>query len=193
MTRSAKVLRGLGYVGAVAVLVAAVAINKNLPSDRTTQAPFAVSGSMTDRLVGRDIAATVNGIAVVRRLRVEQYGKPPEMTTAGRWIVVDATVDAVLTPGSQPQGVALVIGNDRYSATNRMLNGLNSTQLSPGIPRRGLLAFEVPVSATAAKVAVLKLARTLDARLDSQLVFRLDLSDAPRLDQVEVRAARNVT
>lgn len=186
-------LRCVGYVVAIALLVAAVAINKNLPTDRTTQAAFTVSGSKAEWLVGRDIAAKVNGIAVVDQLLVDEYGRAPERTTAGRWFVVDATVDVVLTPGSAPKGIFLVIGDDRYSATNRITAGLNSAQFAPGLPRRGLLAFEVPVTATTAKVATLTMSRALDDRLDSELEFELSPADAPRLSQVQVGDATRET
>lgn len=178
-----RIARAVSFSVAAAVIALAAFVAEQRPDDRTSQRSFVATGALGSLVDGRDLQATVHGVTIADELRVGRQ----ELRTTGRWVVADVTVGVETDPSSV--GTAqLVVGERTYSSTNRLpRNALTSTLLQPSLPRRGLIAFEVPESAAQSSVD-LGLARSGDPRLDSMLTVTVDLGEAETTDVVEITA-----
>lgn len=173
--------RGWQYLVCAGALAGALAINATTPGDRTTQAPFPVTGAAGQTLTGRDLAATVHAVTLADTLQVDDGHNRYPVPSSGRWIVVDTSVSGVRTGTGTLQNATLTMGPDTYAATARVGNGagLIGAELQPGVRERGMLIFEVPAAASEhAAGAELRLARDLDERLDTEIRVELDLRTA---------------
>lgn len=178
-----RIARAVTFSGAAGVIAIAAFVAAQRPDDLTSQRSFAARGGIGTLVDGRDFQATVNKVIVADEIRVGGQ----ELATTGRWIVADVTVGVETDPSSV--GTArLVIGERTYTSTQRLSqDDLSTTHIQPGLPRRGLVAFEVPEAAAAA-IADLGLARSGDPRLDSMLTVTVDLGEAETTDVVEITA-----
>ena len=178
-------------IGFVALLVAAGYVTQSTPTNDEWQSPIAVSAEVGESAAGRNIEATVTDVRVARSVATSNGWSG---LTSGIWVVVDATVAAVVEDGV-PLGTAqLQIGSVAYSATLRAESStLADATLSTGIPLTGSLAFEIPeavlTSAEAADTDI-HLAISADPRSDSMIVVPVDLTavdieDAITLDTPE--------
>jgi len=165
-----------GALLAVILAVAAV-VQHTSPGDGGWQQPIEVTGTVGDRVEGRNIAATVWSAQVAREVQTSDWTGQ----TTGIWVVVDVSAEAVVDEFAARLGTAqLVIGDETFSASERPdLDTVYRNSLSVGIPTRGPLFFEIPTDALGK--ARLQLGIDSDPRLDSLLVIPLDLS------QLEVR------
>ena len=190
MTRVTRWIRrhGTSCVATACLLAASIGVAVTTPGDRVTQAPFLVTGAVGDRLVGRDLTAQVHGITETETLTATDGIQSYPVATAGEWVLVDASVAAVRKATGSLQNARLKVGADTYAASVRLgaNAGLLGAALSPGVPIRGLLAFELPKSAAHARDARLHVARAIDDRLDSEIVVRLDLGQAAHQPSVAV-------
>lgn len=162
----------------VVILIVAGIVAHTAPDEATWQAPIPVAGLVGAAVEGRNIAATVHGVQASRTVQAES-GWSGE--TTGVWIVVDASVEAVVDERAALLGGArLRIGDTTFSASQRAeFSSIAGTSLAVGIPIRGSLLFEVPeslVTGPDAARAELLLAISEDPRVDSQLVVPLDLT-----------------
>lgn len=161
-----------------AILVVAAVVAHTAPSEEVWQAPMVVSGVLGERIGGRNIEATVDEVRVAETVTVSTGWSG---TTSGVWIVVDASVSAVVDEFGARLGTAnLVIGAATYSASERPdLGSIQGMGLTIGIAQSGPLLFEVPrslLSTDAASAARIQLAISNDPRLDSLIVVTVDLT-----------------
>ncbi|GAA2228289.1 hypothetical protein N1031_05445 [Herbiconiux moechotypicola] len=162
----------------VVVLVVAGVVAHTAPTDAGWQAAIPVSGQLGERVVGRNIAATVDEVRVAERV-VASNGWAGE--TTGVWVVVDATVESVVDDFGALLGTAqLRVGDVVYSASDRPdLGTLAGDSLATGIPTSGPLMFEVPravLQSEEAAHATVQLAINSDPRADSMIEVPIDLT-----------------
>lgn len=162
----------------VVFLSAAGVVLHTAPTDAQWQAPIPVAGEVGQTLTGRNIEATVSDIRIADSVTASN-GWSGE--TTGAWVVVDASVEAVVTDFGVSLGTAqLQIGDTLYAASERPDDGsIEGTVLSVGLPQTGPLLFEVPRAALEgedAQSAELQLAANNDPRTDSMIVVPVDLA-----------------
>jgi hypothetical protein len=178
MTRTPWWRHVLNAAALVAVLVVARIVSHTAPSEAFWQAPIPVSGVVGEEVTGRNIQATVTQVRAADSVTAST-GWTGE--TTGVWVVVDASVAAVVTDYGALLGTAqLQIGDRVYSASERPDYGtIARKSLYTGIPSTGPLMFEVPrdiLSEAAAKDAQIQLAVDSDPRVDSLVVVPVDLT-----------------
>lgn len=171
----------------VALLVAAGAVADTAPTTAGWQAPIEVPGTVGETLSGRNIEATVLDARAADAVTTSNGWAG---ATTGVWIVVDASVSAVVDDEAALLGTAVLeIGARSYSASDRPgLSTLAGTSLSTGIPTTGPLLFEVPRDALGSvdgAAARLTLGISNDPRVDSLLVVPLDLTALDVQPQLE--------
>lgn len=171
---------GVGVVVAVCALAASIALVVTAPGDRRTQAPFVVTGAIGDTVTGRDISARVHGVTETRTLISDNAVHSFPVHTSGVWVLVDAAVASMRAPSGGLQYAKLRVGADTYDASRRLGSnvGLLGVDLTPGVFRRGWLAFEVPATAARQGHAEVRLARSTDVRLDSEIAISVALDHA---------------
>ncbi|MDF2444090.1 MAG: hypothetical protein JWR01_2293 [Subtercola sp.] len=170
----------------VVFLVIAGIVLHTAPSEEQWQAAIPVTGEVGQTVAGRNIRATVTEVRVADTVTASN-GWSGE--TSGIWVVVDASVEAVLTDYGVSLGTAqLKIGGTLYAASERPDRGsIEGTVLSVGIPQTGPLMFEVPrevLGGDAARSVEIQLAANDDPRTDSMVVVPVDLTAVPRLSAV---------
>ncbi|MGD8166582.1 hypothetical protein ACEXOS_005110 [Herbiconiux sp. P16] len=168
----------LNAAALVAVLVVAGIVSHTAPTEAFWQAPIPVTGVLGEPVTGRNIQATVTGVRAADSVTAST-GWTGE--TTGVWVVVDASVEAVVTDSGALLGTAqLQIGDRVYSASERPDYGtIAQKSLYTGIPSTGPLMFEVPrdiLSEASAKDAQIQLAVDSDPRVDSLVVVPVDLT-----------------
>ncbi|RFA21033.1 hypothetical protein [Subtercola boreus] len=170
----------------VGFLVVGGIVVHTAPTEEQWQAPIAVTGAIGQTLTGRNIQATVTDIRVADSVTASN-GWSGE--TSGVWVVVDASVEAVVTDyGASLSTAQLKVGDTLYGASERPDQAtIEGVPLSVGLPNTGPLMFEVPADALAgddARDAEVQLAATSDPRTDSMIVVPVDLSAIARQTSV---------
>ena len=177
----------------VAALVGAGVLVAGAPDNEDITGPFLVRGGVGDTVSGRELTAVVTSVELTKRLDIK-YQDVGDTSTDGVWVVVDtvltARYDTVVLNDAE-----LWIDDVRYGVSD-VLPAPTSLQLTfgAGIPQRGSLVFEIPLSALdapGATQASIVLFSTSDARLDSFPAIVTDLtglpiSDSRRIDEREV-------
>lgn len=165
--------RLLAGAAAAALLVVAFAVHLTTPSTEESLASFVVRGTPGEWAQGRAVAARVGEA----RTAVTVTDGDWIGTTPGVWVVVTVDAETLLEPTSV--AASLWLGERRYDASDRAgTSTLDGLPLSPGLPSRGQLAFEVPADALAehADTARLWLGDRTAPELDSVVEVPLDLS-----------------
>jgi hypothetical protein len=167
-------IHGLGFV---ALLAVAAVITHTTPSYQQWQGPIPVHAEIEQTVSGRNIEATVTQVRVTRSVTTSN-GWAGE--TTGIWVVVDATVAAVVDDDIPLATTELQIGSVTYSASLRPgTSTLANSPLSTGIPRSGSLVFEIPEAVLTSEEgadATVRLAANGDPRSDSIVVVPVDLT-----------------
>ncbi|RFA13709.1 hypothetical protein B7R21_07700 [Subtercola boreus] len=172
-------LAGILFASAVALHTA--------PTEGQWQAPITVTGELGQTVAGRNIQATVTSVRVAEKVTASNGWSG---STSGVWVVVDASVEAVITDFGVSLGTAqLEIGGTHYSASERPEAGSISDEvLSVGLAKTGPLMFEVPRDALTGidgESAEIHLAVNSDPRADSMIVVPVDLSAIPVESSIE--------
>lgn len=173
----------------LACLVASGILLGTAPSAKDQQAAMPVvggEGEMT--LFGRNLAVTVGTVRIVEVPYGVSGSRSWDGLSSGRWIAVKLQAECV-TEFCSLAHAELAVGEEAWSASDRSpsLVMRPGEPLLVGIPKEGTLLFEVPVDiADGGGLAELRLGSQADTRLDSLLVFSLDLSIAERLERHEI-------
>jgi hypothetical protein len=177
----------------VLVVAAAAVVFHFLPVQTQIMGPFDVHGTFGETVTGRAIAATVHEVRVapnVTSVSLGRAGKP--IAATGKWVVVDATLELV-RDFVTPKAELLVDGNtfvpsERFLAENLNAGGL----MGPGIPERGVWAFDVATDLLDASSRAPLVLRVWvdDGRLDSRLVIAIDRHDLSRQGVVALTPPR---
>jgi hypothetical protein len=169
---STVVVVALLVVGGIAIVTA--------PDDDGLVAPVGVAGTIGHTVQTRELTAKVTGAALARQLDYPGLDPAdvPDSTTAGTWVLIDATVTSRLSEQTL-QFSTLTIGGTGFSIEQTVKGGLVHDTLGAGVPVHGTLVFEVSRSALASPGAAdarLTLRYSPNQFVDTVPVVRLDLS-----------------
>jgi len=173
--------RGLAVPSGIGLLLLAFGVSFSTPGDETIHAPFAETGDVGEQIASAHLVATVNDLVLAEVVELGSW----RGTTAGIWLVVDATIAA----RAERSGVEADVFVDgvRYRATARVTSAsLTGRVADAGFPVSGSILVELPADVRelpGARSAVLRLGPALDTRLDSVIELTIDLTG---LDVVEV-------
>jgi len=172
----------------VAILSVAAVVMHSAPDRDLQQSPIRVAATLGEPASGRNIHATVHSVAVAETVTA---GNGWAGTTAGLWVVVDLSVEAVVDDVGAALGTAVLrVGDTSYSASTRPGDAtVAAVGLTTGIALTGPLMFELPtdvVSSDAAATASLELATNSDPRVDSLLVVPVDLAALEVRENIDV-------
>ncbi len=189
--RSPAPLRAVAPVArvllAVALLGAAMLLWKNMPTKLDTWAPIAVDARVGERAVGRDLAVTVHSVDLGRALTFQQSGAPTRLPATGAWLVFTLTYEPLHDHDGRPV-VRLVADGRTYQST---VGSLRGPPVPIGVPKNGVVAFELPDVPAAAEFKVAnqtqeKWGNPLNAPLDSQISLPIDVAALPVRDAVNL-------
>ncbi|MFC4137680.1 MULTISPECIES: hypothetical protein [unclassified Microbacterium] len=139
--------------------------------ENSIEASFVTAGEVGDPVAGRNLVVTVTDVRAADRISDDEG-----WSAEGTWVVVDLDAASVLDQyGRSLSSAELTAGGRTYRATERGTTFFQS-QLVPGVPRSGSLAFELAPDARTGD-AVLRLAPQGDTRTDSVLEIAIDLDD----------------
>lgn len=163
-----SVLKTAGLL-AMAVL-ALYGMQRTSPGYADITRPIAVRGKLGENVQARTFALQTTGVRLARRLRYEAYGQEHVLTTSGVWAVVGVRAEAlaeslsIMSAGWRAQNGARYEASQRLSTFSRLIS---QQRLEPGLPRDGLIVFEVPESQLAGATILVSQASFLP--LDSEL------------------------
>ena len=151
------------------------------PRDADVTAPIEVVGAAGHLVSARELAVRVDGVRLARRVVYPTESDPPSSTTAGVWVVVDATVSGGRQETTAQWSQLRLAGSTFSLAADAGFSSLNARTFAVGVPFRGSFVFEVSASALTAAMrsggrAELVLRDTPNGIPDSQPVVRLRLS-----------------
>lgn len=140
------------------------------PADRMALEPFPITAQIGEEVVGRDFALTV------REIRGADSASASNGWQAdGTWVLVDVDAEGTQKQaGTQLNGATLMIGDRTFRASERMPS-MFQHPLIPGIPYRGILAFELPEDSLHG-TGILHLSTRSDDRGDSVAELTIDLA-----------------
>lgn len=177
--------RALGVPAGLGLLVLAFGVAYSAPGDPQVQQPFAVIGGVGDEIVSQHLVATVHEAGLAEVVQLDAW----RGTTAGVWLVVDATVQA--RSERTTVDAKVFIDGALYPGTNRTsTDTLDGRVADAGFPVSGAILIELPADVQTrpgASTATLQLSAGGDVRLDSVIELTLDLTDYP----VEARIERD--
>lgn len=183
--------RALAAPAAVALLVLAFGVAYSSPSDREAEEPFAVTGDLGDEIVSQHLVFTVHEAAMAEVVDLGQW----RGTTAGVWLVVDATVQARVERSTVDAKV--FIDGVLYPSTGRTsTDTVDGRVADAGFPVTGTILVELPADVQTrpgASTATLQLSTGGDVRLDSVIELTLDLTAYPVAPRVERETPRDGT
>ena len=171
---------------AVVLLVGAALVWQTLPNKLQSWAPITEKGTVGERVVAREFAVTVEQSILTDRITYTEYGDPHDYP--GFWVVVVVTYETLTAP-AWPRFELEALGKrytnfrQAHKAVEFRTTGTNGEQ--PGLPKRGVVAFELPAAPKSAELLVTnsssdKFGEPLYAPLDSQIAVQLNLDDPPR-------------
>jgi hypothetical protein len=168
----------------VVVIAAAAVLWHHLPVNTEIYAPFDVAGEAGTPAEGRNITTTVTGAQITPEIRPEN-AVPPVLQATGRWVVVDASIAAIRTPGLAR--VQLLLGPNTYLPTDRVPPSVHfGGLLQPEITQTGAWAFDVAPEVLDANDSALLQVWVGDGRLDSRLEVRIPLRDVSPVASADV-------
>lgn len=183
------------FVAAAVLLVTAALVWQMMPNKLQSWAPIAEKGRVGERIVGREFAVTVDQSILTNRITYAEYSDIHDYP--GIWVVVVVTYESLTMP-AWPQFELATLGK-RYTSFRQAHKAVEfqttgATGEQPGLPKRGVLAFQVPSIPDRAELLVTnrsadKFGESMYAPLDSQIVVQLTLDDPPKpsvdLDNLE--------
>jgi hypothetical protein len=183
--------RALAVPAAVGLLALAFGVAYSSPGDSQVYQPFAVSGQLGDEIVSQHLVATVHGAELAEVVELGSW----RGTTAGVWLVVDATVQARSERSTVDAKV--FIDGVLYPGTNRTsTDTVDGRVADSGFPVTGSILIELPADVQelpGAATATLQLSTGGDVRLDSVIQLTLDLTAYPIEARVERETPRDGT
>ncbi|HEX4814149.1 MAG TPA: hypothetical protein VFV66_15505 [Nonomuraea sp.] len=168
-------MRKILSVAVSAVLLAAIGVAQRLTPDADRMyAPIASTGGLREDVRTEPYSVRVDAVGIGRKLIIANAAGLRERQTRGLWVVV--TLTATATKEQVRLGKVELQARDGtlFGATDRF-TGFDTATLEAGIPRSGMVAFELP--AASAPGAVL---RITEARYGS--VHRLNGALGPAVE-----------
>ncbi|MFI6291883.1 hypothetical protein ACIBEJ_09885 [Nonomuraea sp. NPDC050790] len=165
----------IALVASALLLVAVGAVQRLRPDADRVYQPLSSTGA-----VGQDVRTTPYTVRVERAetgRELELTGildKKEKRATKGVWVVVHLTATATQERVQLGTVELEALNGTRYGVTDRF-STLDSADLDPGIPQRGVLAFELPPDAVRGTVL-----RITKARYET--IFRLNSALGPGVE-----------
>ena len=169
----------------LALLIGAWLVALVTPDTEDAPRAFISSATIGQPIEGRNIAITVHEVHLA-----EAISTSTGWSADGTWFVVDLDAAAVVTQYGILLNATLIVEGRTFVATERGVAepleniSLLKTQLVPGIPKRGMVAFPIPEDAEAGTVTVEFTAS--QAPYDSIIALTVDLSTVPVEDEVRL-------
>lgn len=173
-------MRRIGSVAlGLLLLVAVLFVTRTAPTYEQQMGNIATSGRIGELIDTRGFKLRVERVRVTKQVKLASLLDPEPFTTKGIWVVIVATLigDRKGTPYSNTR---LVTPDGRIYHTSRRLLSVDllteDSSTEPGIPRRGVILFEIPPDAL--EGSVLHVAKGFESRLGPEAVVDLRLSAA---------------
>ncbi len=183
MRTAVAVPAGLGLIAL------AFGVAFSTPGDAQVEASFAVTGGLGEQIVSEHLVATVDEVGLVREVEVGFW----RGTTAGIWLLIDATIDARVERTTVD--VEVYVDGVRYSGTDRAGSAtIDAGVVDAGFPLTGSALVELPADVTelpGARTAVLRIGTGGDQRLDSVIELVIDLTALEVRDSAERESVRD--
>lgn len=176
--------RVVAWIAGLAMVALAAGVGRVALTDDQQQAPFVVDAALGERAEARTFAVTLREVRLADEVRDASGWQ-----ARGSWLVVDLDAEALETERASILSLAELDLGDRAVSASERPDSLASTPLDVGLARAGSLAFELPADATAG-AATLRLARSLDDRLDSVVELPLALGELERDRSIELEETR---
>ncbi|MCV7073127.1 hypothetical protein MJO55_13330 [Mycolicibacterium rufum] len=161
----------------VVLLVAAAALLwHHLPTPTDLYGPFDVPATAGEPARGRAVTATVTAVRIAPEVEAAQ--------AAGRWVVVDTTMEASGSTGLPHAD--LLVGPNTYLPTERFFVETLRAPLAPGIVQAGSWVFDVaaPLVEPGAAVPLVLRVWVGSEMLDSRLTIEIPADD-PRISRTD--------
>lgn len=123
---------------AIALLVIAAVIWRHIPTKLQSWAPITVEGPVGQRIVEDDLAVTVNRAELARVVTTVDDGVVNELASKGVWLAISLTCES-LRIDQKPTLILQAAGRTFESPLTDLRR-----QAAPGIPRKGVVAFQLP-------------------------------------------------
>jgi hypothetical protein len=175
---------------ALVLAVAAVGVHRTTPDREEQVAPFVVAADVGDWGQARTVGVQVDDVTLATQVTDGEWTG----TTDGVWVVITATAETELS--AIPVSASLRLGERRYAASDRADDAvLSGRSLSPRLPVRGALLFEVPAQAVRdhGGDARVRFSTQTHPRLDSVVEVPLDLSGLEPEPLVELSPPERAT
>lgn len=168
-------IRFLARAAAVlAVALLLLAMQRTTPGYTEITGPIVKSGTVGSPVEARSFRARVSKVVLAERLVWQARGASVERSTTGLWAVVVARLEADPVTTSVAGALWQGPGGLLFEASQRVAGApglLTAERLEPGLPRDGILVFEV--ARQEARGATLLLSQNRWPRLDSQLAIAI--------------------
>lgn len=174
-------LKGFAIVCAAALALGAMRFTT--PVYATLTGAIETSVRLDERAEARGFGAKVGAPRFAKRVRFRTFSKQIVRDTDGVFAVVPVELWATSETASLTGAFWAGPSGRSYAASGRLESVkalVTGKPMQPGLPRRGLIAFEIP--ADEATNARLKLSLIADPRLDSRLVVEATGAAAPRIE-----------
>lgn len=140
---------GMDALMVALALAAMLWMARHTASYDDNRAPFYVRGTLGETVRGRDFAVTVEKVELARALRLDAGdGDPPRRRdTYGVWLVAHLRVEALQQPLRFQRAELRTPDGTYYEADDRRVDmdyRLGGVEIVPGLPQRGVVAFEIP-------------------------------------------------
>lgn len=173
--------RILPWAVAAVLMAAAILVRNHQLDAEEAHAPFDMTGTVGERVEGRNIAATVHTVYLTPVVDVRRTGwDESDVYHAhddGVFVIFDLTTESLVANGS---GEADLVAADRTFAEQYVGLVPNHVELTPRVPMRGGVGFEIPAALEHSTVQ-LRMVGEQDSRMDSRLVIDVDLAAAQRV------------
>jgi hypothetical protein len=176
------VRRLLGILIGLLMLLAIGTAHRLVPDDERRMGSITTSGRLGERMDTGGFTITVEQVEVARRLTVPGLTSTRSLVTEdGVWVVVTATLVEGWEASSYTRTRLVARDGTSYLASARVPSDVQLTSgllAEPGIPRRGMVVFEIPPDRLAG--AVLRVVRgdVGGGRLAPEAVIELGIDES---------------
>ncbi|AZC14021.1 hypothetical protein [Microbacterium sp. ABRD28] len=171
--------RWLAWAIGLTLMVGAWGVIQITPTQDDAEAPFPLAAEIDRTVTARGFAVAVTDVQLASSAVAGGW------SAEGTWLIVDLEAEATREEtGTRLARAELTVDGLTYRASERPPSLFGSV-LTPGIPRQGSLAFEIP-SDVVRRAATLELGLYDDPRLDSAVTLDLDLASLELQDEVEL-------
>lgn len=179
INRHSKAATRRSWIGGVVLLLLAAGVAAVIPSHAATEAPFRTELVADERVETRTIAATLLDVRLADVAESDGWSAP------GTWLVIDVEIEATSEEESLYY-VHLERSNGTKFRASERPDSLLDERLSPGLPLRGSVAFELPEHMRGESVRIDFGTMLVDPRADGLLSLEVDLSSLEPLAVAEL-------